>query len=35
MMEMDALYCGVIFSRWEQFTGRKVKRYRKGRKSPA
>ena len=25
-MEVDALYCDVIISRWEQFTGRKAER---------
>ena len=26
MMEMGAVYCDVIVSRWEQFTGRKAER---------
>jgi len=24
LMELDALYCDVIVSRWEQFTGKKA-----------
>jgi DNA modification methylase len=26
LMEIDALYCDVIVSRWEQFTGKKAER---------
>jgi len=26
MMEIDALYCGVIVRRWEEFIGRKAVR---------
>ena len=26
MMELDALYCDVIVTRWEQFTGKKAER---------
>lgn len=26
LMEVDALYCDVIVSRWEQFTGQKAER---------
>ena len=26
LMELDALYCDVIVTRWEQFTGKKAKR---------
>jgi len=29
VMEIDALYCGVIVKRWEQFTGQKTQRVNK------
>ena len=30
LMELDALYCDVIVRRWEQYTGKKAKRQRRG-----
>ena len=29
LMEIDPLYCDVIVTRWEQFTGRKAERVEK------
>jgi len=26
LMELDALYCDLIVTRWEQFTGKKAER---------
>jgi DNA modification methylase len=35
LMELDALYCDVILTRWEQFTGKKPKRIAASEKTPA
>ena len=35
LMELDALYCDVIVTRWEQFTGKKAERIPTNEKMPA
>ena len=35
LMELDALYCDVIWQRWENFTGRKAERITGPKSAPA
>lgn len=35
LMELDPLYCDVILRRWEEFTGRRARRYTRGKRCAA